>query len=319
LISAGERPEVKLLCGDQVYLDAPWQYWCSHVHSATELQTKFFDNYAATWSHTRTLSGFRELLKHGANYLLPDDHELWNNAPLPSFTAMDSWNPFGHAAWLKAAKELYEVFQGSDTVTTFSVPPVSFLLLDTRRNRASSTTRLMLDQDLDAVRQWVATLQGPGILALGQPLFANTTGWRGTFTDLTLPDFEQYADLVNVLVTARHSLLVVSGDVHFGRVARATLPAGVDLVEVVASPQALVDPKAAGTWEEAPSPWPPPRLTRTLRTPVHTESHRTTEAHFVTLELSAVGQGVDLKVKVWPTQRPTPTPSPEQVFSWILR
>ena len=75
------RPDFKILCGDQVYLDSPWKHYLWHTHGEADLERRFFDIYWRTWAGDRRKRGLRSLLADGANYYSPDDHELWNNAP----------------------------------------------------------------------------------------------------------------------------------------------------------------------------------------------------------------------------------------------
>jgi hypothetical protein len=127
------RPDVKILAGDQVYLDSPWQRFAAGVHTIPELHGIFVDHYKETWGQE---DGFTQLLKEGANYFCSDDHEFWNNAPNIASFILDTWSPFGkREEWWKAARELYCVFQGGKPIQKFEVPPISFLLADTRMNR----------------------------------------------------------------------------------------------------------------------------------------------------------------------------------------
>jgi hypothetical protein len=77
------RPDVKLLAGDQVYLDDPWyKFFLSFSHE--ELRASFMEAYLGTWGQGRRAGdgqGFAQLLASGANYFSSDDHEFWNNAP----------------------------------------------------------------------------------------------------------------------------------------------------------------------------------------------------------------------------------------------
>ena len=82
-----ERPGIKILSGDQVYLDDPALHFSFHTHNIAELEKEHFDNYFRTWSQSGTAAGFRELLKDGANYFSSDDLEFWKNA--------SSWASFG--------------------------------------------------------------------------------------------------------------------------------------------------------------------------------------------------------------------------------
>lgn len=302
-IPGGARPDVKILSGDQVYLDSPWHHYLKHTHSAAELQAEFFKNYLDTWTQT---TGFQRLLQGGANYFCPDDHELWNNAPNRASFIRDTWPFTDHREeWYDAALSLYKVFQTPSTITPFSVGNLSFMIADTRMNRDSKEEKFMKDDDLNRVGAWINGLRGPGVLVLGQPIFSKKAGSRGHFFDWSLVDYEQYARLTHILNSSRHSIVVLTGDVHYGRVCRST-PDNM-LVEVISSPMSLVDKKAAGKWEDAPKTFPAFGIPNVGRVDVETNgSFRLTDSHFTTLEFTASGAHVVMKVRVWPILKGNP-------------
>lgn len=153
-----------------------------------------------------------------------------------------------------------------------------------------------------------------------------------TLTDRNLPAYTQYALLAMALAGARHDILVLAGDPHFGRVAKVRLNRrdGSDptsIYEVVSSPMALL-PGAANTHDagDLPAKWPPypfippntsagaVREVTTLPTYATNrppfkfwESARGTMAHFTTLGFSralpddGVANGVDVEVTFWAT------------------
>src|SRR5947199_373783 len=100
------RPEVKVLCGDQVYLDSPWTHFLWHLHDRDQLEADFFDNYARTWSLGVTPSGFQDFLSSAATYFISDDHEYWNSAPNLAPNIADTWTQARRDAWLAAARRL---------------------------------------------------------------------------------------------------------------------------------------------------------------------------------------------------------------------
>ena len=303
-LPTGDRPDVKILAGDQVYLDAPWDHYLLHTHSSEELETRFFETYLDAWMQVGLASGFRKLLMAGANYFCSDDHEFWNNAPNRGSYVLDTWPLFDRRAdWLRSARTLYEIFQAPLPVTTFSVGTLSFCIADTRVNRDPDRTRFMDDGDLHAVEQWIRHLQGPGVLVVGQPVLSEQTGILGHFADWTLVDYDQYAALAQQLAQSRHSIVILTGDVHFGRIARCTLASGIDLMEVISSPMALVDEKAEGHWLEAPQ-FPAIGIPGVVNATTRTEqAFRFTQSHFLTLEFSAAGAFVNMTVKLWPIVR----------------
>jgi hypothetical protein len=294
-IPGGRRPDLNILCGDQVYLDSPWPRFLAPIRRDTLTRT-LLDNYWKTWSHE---GGFQEILRQGPNWFLGDDHEFWNNAPNRSFP-FNSLMPGPRAYWLQLARTLYQAFQSPTSTARISVPPLSFFFADTRINREPGRTRFMAPADLAALGAWIDGLQAPGVLVIGQPVFAEPGTFKERLGDLGLPDYEQYADLVEVLFRARHSVVVLTGDVHFGRVSRCSLPSGGELIEVISSPLALVDKGAGEKWHPAPDRFPAADLGVT---PVPIETHGQPQEwrdHFITLELEKVGGEVSLQVHFWP-------------------
>jgi len=96
------------------------------------------------------------------------------------------------------------------------------------------------------------------VLVLSQPLIS----YPGGFENTRLPFFRQFREqLLVALRRCRVDLVVVAGDVHFGRLAVTTLnPAlGTRLIEIVASPLGLVSDVAAavGKKHDAPRNFPP--------------------------------------------------------------
>jgi hypothetical protein len=303
-LPAAARPEVKILCGDQVYLDDPWAHYLWHTHDVPELETEFIRNYRDTWTQE---PGFQQLLTEGANYFAPDDHDYWNNAPHAATVIRDTWSSTGRQEWFDTARQLYQIFQTTATLTTFTVGSLSFLIADTRSNRLPDRTAFMRPADLQAVEQWMQQLPGPGVLVLGQPVFREPTDYlQGTFADWNLPDYEQYGALARMLTQAPHSIVLLTGDVHYGRIAWCTFNTGHELIEVISSPLSLVDKQAEGTWEEAPSLFPPVALPAVVGAPVHTLAKDTfapIDSHFLTLEFAAAGAHIRLTVRCWPVHR----------------
>jgi hypothetical protein len=292
-----ERPDIKILSGDQVYLDAPWnEFTLAIPHSERELERRFFDSYRQTWTQADVTSGFQQILKRGANYFSADDHELWNNAPNPSF-ANNTWTSGGRKTWLRLARNFYRMFQTEDNVKTFSVGggALSFCIADTRMNRDPGRDFFMLQNDFDKVAAWIAGLQGPGVLVVGQPILTRKTSFfKGNFGDWGIADYDQYDDLLRLLKSATQSLVLLTGDVHYGRIASAPLrpELGTKVVEIISSPLSLVDKKAEGVWEPAPEVF---RQVETVK------DFAFKERHFLTLEFTAVGnRNVSLTVKFWP-------------------
>src|SRR6185295_1669857 len=75
-LPAATAPEIKILCGDQVYLDSPASYFLLRRSEAT-LAERFREHYARTWTQHEASEGFATLLRHGGTYCTADDHEFW--------------------------------------------------------------------------------------------------------------------------------------------------------------------------------------------------------------------------------------------------
>lgn len=113
---------------------------------------------------------------------------------------------------------------------------------------APRSRRFMNEPGFARMTDWIAGLECPGVLAIGQPLLTMAENWQaGTIpTDANLPHFnDQYSRLCRALTAAPHDVVVLSGDVHFWRVASMTLArrdreTPTTLVEVISSPMARV-------------------------------------------------------------------------------
>jgi hypothetical protein len=288
-----DRPDLKILCGDQVYLDNPFQDFIL-PRSWGWLEDRSFKSYLDTWTQSFSSGGFNELLKHGANFFTSDDHEFWNNAPdiglnVPVFTSKQSWRE----RWFDIARNLYQIFQTPNSFTGFRVGPVSFCVLDTRVNRRPGRAALVSPADMEGVRRWVAGLDGPGVIVVGQPLLAE----EGDKRDWGLRAYPEYREIVELLRASEHWIVVLTGDVHFGRMASCPLrlDRGTRLVEIISSPMQLV-PLAGGTFTPAPE----------VFSPVTTEDNYWTDEknHFLTLEFwAASASRVHLNVKYWPIDK----------------
>jgi hypothetical protein len=147
--------------------------------------------------------------------------------------------------------------------------------------------------NLRAIGTWTAGLTGPGVLVLGQPLFAETGSWQ----DYGLPDFKrQYEELKGYLRQSEHSIVILTGDVHFGRIAVTTLRRELktELYEVISSPMQLV-PHAAGTYKAAP------HVFGDVESKIDFSQGRD---HFLTLEFTATSpQRVAMFPRFWPIAR----------------
>jgi hypothetical protein len=356
-VPADQKPDVKVLCGDQVYLDNPWEEttakWKESYSKAGLFRATLFEKYLKNWCQVVGKdAGFRQLLKDGANYFCSDDHEFWNNAPnFGVVAARYTIRRTQRAWWFREAAALFRALQSPSPLVRFEVPPLSFCIADTRINRDVKGTQFVDEEDLELVKEWIEDLQGPGVLVVGQPVLAKTNSVRSFrdegvlrgaksflengllsnlkglpgdivsfYFDKDLPDYrDQYRELIDCIKRSEHSIVVLTGDVHYGRISHGELNPGSDnkFVEVVASPMKLVlGPKwkwsklwyenvgEFGTYTTPPTDVIPNLVAREV-------AHK--QNHFVTIEFSAdKGAKVNMKVKAWPILDPKDWPvSPE--------
>jgi len=331
-----QRPDVKVLCGDQVYLDNPWREttlkWYRANQKPGAFRAMLFEKYVANWTQVRGEdAGFRQLLADGANYFCCDDHEFWNNAP--NFGGVGLLNNLTSGQrrwWFNEARRLFRAFQSPSPLLQFEIPPLSVCVADTRINRDTKGLRFMSDEDLRSVGRWIEGLQGPGVLVVGQPVLVEANSIvqsllkKGlikaieTYVDRDLPHYAQYKDLVGYIRSSDHSIVVITGDVHFGRIACGELKPGSEtrFVEVISSPmQAVLSDKAEplfGTYKKAPADLFPITENREV-------AHRTN--HFTTVHFSSEEDGrVKMEVRAWPILRPgeEAQPSYDTVFKRAL-
>lgn len=256
------QPSFKLLIGDQVYQDWPW---AAEV-VATPLE-RYADRYKQYWGDEK----YRALLRSSPNFLLADDHEFWNDYPERQIQFAHTWTPELRDEYGAAATTLYRYFQGSASPglpwQQFQIRPVHFFIADTRSERDPIATdakprvpHFFHEPQWAALQQWAANLEGPGILVLGQPLYAHPGSWK----DHTLPDFtEDHTRLCTLLAESLrdeadklpHDILMLSGDIHIGRYTVGRI-VGVspfnEVHELVASAASRIAPDMRTPTPEAP-------------------------------------------------------------------
>ena len=157
-LPADVQPDIKILCGDQVYLDQPTPEFLVHTHTLDGLRERHLANYASAWDQT---GGFRELLRAGGTYFSSDDHDFWNNAPNATVIARDTWSQDGRANWRDAARTMYDAFQRpiDRAPTTFTVGDLSVFVADTRLDRTEGTDAFATDAQLSAIETWIHGLE----------------------------------------------------------------------------------------------------------------------------------------------------------------
>ena len=172
---------------------------------------------------------------------------------------------------------------------------------------------------MNQVVSWIANLKAPGVLCVGQPLFQGPTGISGNIADWNLPDFAQYATLVRALLDAPQSVIVLTGDVHFGRVASATTPSGHEIIEIIASPTSLVTGGGTPQWHAPPALFPAEAVPGCAQVPITPlTTWQRAKNHFLTIEFWQNGGRLCLRVRTWETSPDATTPH-DPVYEHIVQ
>jgi hypothetical protein len=301
------RPDLKFLSGDQVYLDSPWYRYLLRRFKNT-LANDFLSRYVTTWTQAGDVQGFSKVLSSGATFFSADDHEFWNNAPFPSFAA-NTLRPSDRDDWWNLAAGLYDAFQVPETekaVRRVTIDGLEIITADTRVHRGRTRAEFMRPDELQELIGWIVNLRSPALLVVGQPIFAQSAGWRGRIADWNLPDFEQYGALARAIVQAPQPVVILTGDVHYGRIARAVTPRGVEILEVISSPMSLVTGGGGRAWHEPPRLFPAEAIPALPQLAIETvAAWKRASDHFLTLELWNQGNKLRLRIRSWET-RPDP-------------
>jgi hypothetical protein len=238
-----DRPHIRIMGGDQLYLDAG-----ELPGGPTEL-ARTLARYRDYWQHPVHC----EYLRGGITLFAPDDHDYWNDYPYFMPHLRRSWNDQWrqHAVAAETAYRLYQALgnPGGRKWFTLDLGIVSLFVMDTRSQRGSDA-RNQPRQLFDAVQrnallQWSATLQKPGVLLSAMPLFQKPEGkFLFYTTDHNLlywgPDARQ---IWRAVENAPFSVLVLAGDIHRGVASEwQTGPPGSvrQHYEVVSSPLRLL-------------------------------------------------------------------------------
>ena len=317
LLPSDVRPDLKLLCGDQVYLDAPSFWTVFPAFTEGELKRRLLESYLAAWTQE---PGYHTLLADGPNAFTADDHDFWNNAPKGSVTAPATLVPKLRKRWRDEATHLYRAFQRPDAgLIKLDMDGLSIRVGEVRVDRTDDGERFMTATDLAEIRTWASGLKSPGCLVLGQVLFAAPAGTISRHMDLGLPDFQQYRELLDALRQAPHAVVILTGDVHFGRVAVCQFLNGQEIVEVVASPLALVASFPSNDWKTAPGLYPAVAAPGFVQRPITTDKgYQFNGNHFATIGFSRSGGRVRMRVQAWPTENKGRPPVPVRTYErWI--
>lgn len=244
----GRSPDFALLMGDQVYLDLPTLK--DFPDNPAWLAQHFEENYRQNWQ-----GSMAPVLGTAPWACLPDDHEYWNNAPHPSFQNGNTFTPAGRANWWAAAKTTYDAFakplvtsgaDSTDEPLTIDIPPLSFFLADGRSKRNPDRAFAFTPACRRALHAWVDRLNASGhvgIFVSGQSMLRErVSDAGGKLADWEMPNYTDYSEVLAEFGRARQRLLLLTGDVHWGRVSTAMnrFTGEARLQEVVVSPLSLV-------------------------------------------------------------------------------
>ena len=329
------KPDIKLLTGDQVYLDIGLD---SLSPISKDIRTRIADDYAHTWQMQR------KMFRNGATWFLADDHEYWNNFPQTSSSNPYLWmitaSTKAKNIWREAAKCGVENVQQIRRVRTFTLgDDLSFCLVDCRssRQQGSNPQNFIPKKDFDAVIQWVENLVSPGVLVLPQPLLVN----QGGLEDYNLANYQrQYAKLIHTLSQSEHDIVCMSGDVHYGRVASVPIGnKGTMLYEIISSPMSNLtglDGKFAASSPEKVCDFPtidikgllPQKVLYQKNWAVSTEcvskwylpDYNKTKEHFMTVSFKKTkDDNTEMNIQAWKIRDVDSSGFPEKEFSQPIR
>jgi hypothetical protein len=220
------KPDITFLTGDQVYLDIGFD---SLSRDPDEIRERIGNDYAENW---QLLGG---ILNRGGTWMLPDDHEYWNDYPfhdslIPQLLALKLKSVREH--WTRASKDAVNNIQRSPKVESFNIGnDLSFCLADLRSYRYKRN--FLPPTAFKQLISWAESLTRPGVLVIPQPLIVNVNK-----TERNLLSFKtQYKQLLEAVGSSGHNIVVLSGDVHYGRIASCPIGKnGATLTEVISSP-----------------------------------------------------------------------------------
>lgn len=220
------KPNITFLTGDQVYLDIGLD---SISFDPEEIADRIAGKYEENW---RLLG---DIFRSGATWMLPDDHEFWNDYPFYKTLIPTLW-PLRiekvRLAIQGAAIDGVKNVQRSSLVEIINIgDEISICLADFRSNRSDDG---FIDKDnFRKIIEWATRLITPGIIVTPQNLLDSPGA-----TEKNLSDFEpQYSQLIAALASSGNDIISLTGDVHFGRIGIAELgTSGAKLIEIVSTP-----------------------------------------------------------------------------------
>ena len=261
------QPHMTLLGGDQVYLDLP--LFEAMPKNEAGMRQAVGDKYRRNWmSGTLGVAGLQSVLTRAPTLCIADDHEFWNNYPFRQAQLPTTWEDGTRCLWAKTAQALYEDYQiggapgHAPGARRVEIDPLSMLLIDTRCSRTAQVDLpqgLMVKATQDALDAWASDLitanaagqQRVGLLGTGQALLVPKPGNVAShMQDAELGSYTQSGCIEQALTRLAEAgvpVVFLTGDVHWGRVARARhAPSGRTLLyEVICSPSRLIDSPGA--------------------------------------------------------------------------
>ncbi|MCK5334558.1 MAG: hypothetical protein KAQ67_00270, partial [Gammaproteobacteria bacterium] len=301
------RPDIKFLAGDQVYLDIGLGWYPLNDE---DCQDRVADDYADSWKYLRSI------LRRGGTWMIPDDHEYWNNYPYlkgfnPYLLTLDLSRAF-RRRWFNAAHTAVKTIQQVQTIRSFNIGnDLSFCVADLRSERTKNG--FLSDQSQKELLSWINKLKTPGVLVIPQPLIAD----KGNNTDKNLPYWSQYQDILLAMQNGDHDIVILTGDVHYGRVSQVTIGNSSNkLTEVITSPMSNlseINGVAANKPELPKKKFPFIAINGMTKNKINylakvtTESKwwdlrypvRRTHEHFMTVEFYRENKQTKMKIHAW--------------------
>ncbi|VAW88298.1 hypothetical protein MNBD_GAMMA17-1378 [hydrothermal vent metagenome] len=309
------RPDITFLTGDQVYLDIGFD---SLSLVRDEIRQRIADDYALHWQ------AMGSILCNGGTWMLPDDHEFWNDYPfyksaIPQLQALRLG--YVRKTWDTAATDAVNNIQRSKPFETFNIGrDLSICLTDLRsfRDESGFTSTSVFNK----IKKWAHELRSPGVFVTSQPLIVEENDSEKNLLSYK----QQYAELLQAFSVSGHDIVLMSGDVHFGRIATTQLgneAKGPRLIEIVASPMSnltylngIATDKAKSTPIKFPAPevcklnnWKPVKVTYNKLFQVSTKKgnifsaypRTRTREHFMTISFSrnTTSGTIDLSANAW--------------------
>jgi hypothetical protein len=341
-LKATSKPHLAILAGDQVYLDLPTLK--DFPDDLAWLAEKFEQDYKLNWSGP---PGYSEVLAAAPSISMPDDHEYWNNFPHASPFIANSRTAEGRRRWREAAEAAYAGFQLAypavlGEAVTLDVEPLSFFFADTRTLKDFDRNFTLSDAARNQLDQWVTHVIDHrmfAVLVSGQSLLSKPAGkFTGAVGDYDLANYKDYGQIMLTLQRlsdAGRPALLLTGDVHWGRVVTSTdLRTGrTAFAEVISSPSSLVTTIGAdqfktlkGTigglfgkkdpWPRHSEPDPAPSFLASDfyqgRFPCSVR-HGQRGNHVVMLGFRRQGNGLELRITYWPISRDAQLGQPIEV------